>query len=218
MTASTWLLVATGAAAAPAADPQVVGYPTLFVLVALGAIVPVIPTGALVSAAAVVAWHAGTPYDLPAVFAVASVAALVGDTALYWLAKHGVGGWLQRLRGRVDTPRLDAAQRHLGERGTAVLVLSRLIPAGRIPVMLACLGSGWSVRRFVRSDVAAALAWAAGYLAVGAIGGSVFPEPWEGVVAVIALALLTAAAPTVWRWLRGLSSGPAPQPEDRPTR
>jgi len=215
---SWWAALAVGAAVAPAPDPQVVGYPTLFVLVALGAIVPVIPTGALVSAAAVVAWHAGTPYDLPLVFAVASVAALGGDTVLYWLAMHGVGHWLERLRRRVDTPRLDAAQRRLGEHGTTVLLVSRLIPAGRIPVMVACLGSGWSLQRFVRSDIAAALAWAAGYLAIGALGGSLFAEPWEGIVAVIALALATAAMPTVWRWARGLGPRTATRAEDRAAR
>ena len=207
-----------GSAVASSPDPQVVGYPTLFVLVALGAIVPVIPTGAVVSAAAVVAWHAGTPYDLPLVFAVAGLAALVGDTALYWLAKHGVGHWLQRLRARVDTPRLDATQRRLGDHATTVLVVSRLIPAGRIPVMVACLASGWPVRRFVRSDVAAALAWAAGYLAIGALGGSLFPEPWEGIVAVIAVVLVTASAPSAWRWLRGLGGPVTPQPEDHRAR
>jgi membrane protein DedA with SNARE-associated domain len=105
------------------AHPQVVAYPTLFLLVALGAMVPVIPTGTLVSAAAVVAWHAGTAYDLPLVLTVATVAALIGDTALYWLTKRGIGDWLERLRGRVDTPWLNAAQRHLGEHGTIVVVL-----------------------------------------------------------------------------------------------
>jgi membrane protein DedA with SNARE-associated domain len=214
--ASLWAAVlAAGADVNPSPDPQVVGYPTVFLLVALGAIVPVIPTGAVVSAAAVVAWHAGPPYDLPLVFAFASVAALVGDTALYWLAKHGVGGPLRRLRARVDTPRLDATQRRLDEHGARVLVVSRLIPAGRIPVMAACLASGWSVRRFVRADVAAALAWAAGYLAIGALGASLFPEPWEALVAVIALAVLAGFAPTIWRWLRAAGRRIAPQHEDR---
>ena len=216
--APLWAALAVGAAVAPSPDPQVVGYPTLFVLVALGAVLPVIPTGALVSAAAVVAWHAGAPFDLPLVFVVASVAALVGDTALYWLAERGTGRWLERLRGRVDTPRLDAAQRHLAHHGITVLVVSRLIPAGRIPVMVACLASGWSLRRFVRSDILATLAWGAGYAAIGALGGSLFAEPWEGLVAVIALALLAGFAPAMWRWLRGLVGGAARQAEDRPTR
>ena len=204
------------AATAPPPAPQVVGYPTLFVLVVLGSILPVIPTGALVSAAAVVAWHAGTPYDLPLVLAVAAFSALVGDIVLYWLARHGIGGWLQRMRRRVDTPRLDAAQRHLGTHGTAVVVIARLIPAGRIPMMVACLSSGWSVRRFLRADVAAVLAWATCYLAVGAIGGSLFAEPWQAMVVVIALTLLATAAPAGWRWLRGLANGSQPRPGDRP--
>lgn len=181
---------------------QAVGLPTLFVLVALGAVVPVIPTGALVSAAAVVGWHAATPYDLPAVFLVASVAALAGDVALYWLASRGSGRWLDRLRARADLPRLEAAQRRLDDHGTVVLVVSRLIPAGRVPVMVACLVAGWSVRRFVRADLLAALAWSAGYLAVGVLGGALFAEPWQGLVAVICLALLMAGAPHAWRWLR----------------
>jgi|GEM_PF-1538148 len=206
---------AAGTAATPSPASQAAGYPTLFLLVALGAIVPVIPTGALVSAAAVVAWHAGAPYDLPLVLLVAALAALAGDTMLYGLAHRGVGRWLQRLLTRVDSPRLDATQRRLGERGTAVLVLSRLIPGGRLPVMAACLAAGWPVRRFVRADVPAALAWAGGYLAIGALGGSLFAEPWEGLVAVISLALLTAFAPTAWRWMRGLAGMPAVHPEDR---
>lgn len=207
--------VAVAVATAPAPAPQVVGYPTLFLLVATGSILPVIPTGPIVSAAAVVAWHTGTPYALPLVFAVAGMAALVGDVALYWLAKRGSSLWLERLRARVDHPRLAAAQRHLGNHGTAVVVVSRLIPAGRIPVMLACLFSGWPVGRYVRADFVAALAWAAGYLALGALGGSLFAEPWQGIAAVVALGLLAAVAPYAYRWLRGVLRRPAPQPGER---
>jgi membrane protein DedA with SNARE-associated domain len=218
VTAVPWLLAfasdVVDPAMAPSTASQAVGYPTLFVLVALGAVVPVIPTGALVSAAAVVAWHADPPYDLPLVLLVAAVAALAGDTALYWLARRGVGRWLRRLRARVDNPRIDATQRRLGERATAVLVVSRLIPAGRIPVMVACLASGWSVRRFVRADALAALAWACGYLAIGALGGSLFAEPWQGLVAVAVLALLAALAPQAWRRVRGLAAVPAARTED----
>lgn len=206
MTAATFWSAAApavGSAIPPSPAPQAIGYPTLFVLVALGAIVPVIPTGAVVSGAAVVAWHAGAPYDLPLVFVVASVAALGGDLALYWLASHSVGRWLDRLRARVDTSRLEATQRRLGDHATTVIVVSRLIPAGRIPVMAACLASGWPVRRFGRADIVAVLAWTAGYLAFGALGGSLFAEPWHGFVAVVALALVVGFIPTLWRWLRG---------------
>ena len=50
----------------------------------------VVPTGVLVSGAAVVAFHRSEPLDLVVVFAVAAVAAFAGDIALYWLGLRGV--------------------------------------------------------------------------------------------------------------------------------
>ena len=99
--------------------------------------------------------------------------------------------------------RLAQAQRKLDEHGVAVLVLSRLVPAGRIPVMLACLLARWPLRRFARGDVPACLAWAATYQLIGILGGSLFPEPWEGVVAAVVLTLVISGAPGLWRRLRG---------------
>jgi membrane protein DedA with SNARE-associated domain len=189
-----------------------VGFPSLFLLVALGSLVPVIPTGALVSSAAVVGFHHKAPFTLMTVFAVAAVAAFLGDIALYWLGRRGVRSrngsrWLSRLQARAEPGRLEAAQRNLERHGVLVLVLSRLIPAGRIPVMLACLLTEVSTRRFVRGDVPACLAWAALYGAIGILGGSLFPEPWQGVALAVAIALLISAAPKGWRYVRGARGG-----------
>ena len=95
-----------------------------------------------------------------------------------------------------------AAQEKLSAHGVAVLVLSRLVPAGRIPVMLACLLAEWPLRRFSRGNLPACLAWAATYQLIGILGGSLFAEPWQGVVAAIALTLLLSAVPAVWRRVR----------------
>ncbi|MFI1190375.1 DedA family protein [Streptomyces californicus] len=186
---------------------QAVGYPTLFTLVALGSLVPVVPTGALVSSAAVVAFHQTSPLSLLFVFLVASGAAFLGDVCLYWLGQRGVRSkngskWLSAITRRAAPERLAQAQEKLTDHGGTVLVLSRLIPAGRIPVMLACLLGRMPLRRFARGDVPACLAWAATYQLVGVLGGSLFPEPWQGVVAAIALTLLISGAPAVWRRLR----------------
>lgn len=75
----------------PESTQQAVGYPSLFLLVTLGALVPVVPTGALVSSAAVVALHQSSPFSLLIVFAVASAAAFFGDICLYWLGQRGCG-------------------------------------------------------------------------------------------------------------------------------
>lgn len=192
------------------------GYPSLFLLVALGSLVPVVPTGALVSSAAVVAFHQTDPLSLLFVFAVASFAAFLGDMALYWLGRRGVHSrngsrWLEALRKRVPQARLAKSQNQLDRHSKSVLVLSRLVPAGRIPVMLACLLGEMPLRRFARGDIPACLAWAAAYQLIGILGGSLFDEPWKGVVAAVALTLLVSGAPAAWRRLRTRPGSPAPR-------
>jgi membrane protein DedA with SNARE-associated domain len=191
----------------PESTQQAVGYPSLFLLVALGALVPVVPTGALVSSAAVVAFHQTDPFALLVVFGVASSAAFLGDICLYWLGQRGVRSkngskWLRTISDRAAPERLAQAQQKLDEHGAVVLVLSRLVPAGRIPVMLACLLGRMPMRRFARGDIPACLAWAATYQLIGILGGSLFPEPWQGVVAAVGLTLLISGAPSVWRRTR----------------
>ncbi|MFF8919239.1 DedA family protein [Streptomyces sp. NPDC015032] len=191
----------------PESTQQAVGYPSLFLLVALGSLVPVVPTGALVSSAAVVALHQSSPFSLLIVFGVASAAAFLGDVCLYWLGRRGVRSkngskWLRAISHRAAPERLAQAQQKLDEHGAVVLVLSRLVPAGRIPVMLACLLGRIPLRRFARGDVPACLAWAATYQLIGILGGSLFPEPWQGVVAAVGLTLLVSGAPGVWRRTR----------------
>ncbi|WP_037884988.1 DedA family protein [Streptomyces sp. NRRL S-646] len=199
-------LAATAAIVPPESTQRAIGYPSLFLLVLFGALVPVIPTGALVSSAAVVAFHQTAPFALALVFVTASLAAFLGDAALYWLGRRGMGSkngsrWLAAIRARAPEERLAQAQGKLAEHGVAVLVLSRLVPAGRIPVMLACLMAKWPLRRFARGNLPACLAWAATYQVIGILGGSLFPEPWEGVVAAVALTVVISVVPSVWRRL-----------------
>ena len=123
-------------------------------------------------------------------FGVAAFAAFLGDVALYWLGLRGVRSrngsrWLHRLQDRVeqgtlDRPRSASSTRH----GAAVLVLSRLIPAGRIPVMVACLLSrdADAALRARRRPGVPGLGRPRTEL-IGILGGSLFPEPWQGVVA-----------------------------------
>jgi membrane protein DedA with SNARE-associated domain len=154
------LLAAVSTPGSYASTQQAIGYPTLFLLVLVGALVPVVPTGALVSSAAVVAFHQEAPFSLLLVFVVASVAAFLGDIALYWLGRRGLGSkngsrWLEAIRRRAPEDRLAQAQAKLDDHGVAVLVLSRLMPAGRIPVMLACLLAKMPLRRFARGNLPA---------------------------------------------------------------
>ncbi|MGW5096433.1 DedA family protein [Streptomyces nodosus] len=206
-----FLGTAAGTGVPPESTQQAIGYPSLFLLVLIGALVPVVPTGALVSSAAVVAFHHTAPLSLVLVFAVAAFAAYLGDLALYWLGQRGMRSKngsrrLEALRRRAPEDRLAQAQEKLNEHGVAVLTLSRLVPAGRIPVMLACLLARMPLREFARGDAPACLAWAATYQVIGILGGSLFREPWEGVVAAVALTLAVSTAPGVWRRIRGTAT------------
>ncbi|MEV7888874.1 DedA family protein [Streptomyces sp. NPDC002817] len=201
----SWLVAAS--TAPPESTQQALGYPSLFLLVLIGALVPVVPTGALVSSAAVVAFHQTAPFALGLVFVTASLAAFLGDATLYWLGRRGMRSkngsrWLEAIRSRAPEERLAQAQERLADHGVTVLVLSRLVPAGRIPVMLACLMAKWPMRRFVRGNFPACLAWAVTYQLIGILGGSLFKEPWEGVVAAVVLTVVISLAPGLWRRVR----------------
>ncbi|MEU5316540.1 VTT domain-containing protein [Streptomyces sp. NPDC021056] len=200
----SWLAAAS---TAPESTQQALGYPSLFLLVLIGALVPVVPTGALVSSAAVVAFHQTAPFSLALVFVTASLAAFLGDATLYWLGRRGMKSkngsrWLEAIRSRAPEERLAQAQEKLADHGVSVLVLSRLVPAGRLPVMLACLMAKWPMRRFVRGNLPACLAWAVTYQLIGILGGSLFKEPWEGVVAAVVLTVVISLAPGLWRRVR----------------
>ena len=197
-----------GAAVPPESTQQALTYPSLFLLVVVGSLVPVVPTGALVSGAAVVALHQSVPASsLAAVFGIAAGAAFLGDITLYSLGRRGVDSrngsrWLERLRAHAPPERLALAQERLREHGVAVLVVSRLIPAGRIPVMLACLLARMRTREFVRGNVPACLAWTVTYALIGILSGSLFPEPWEGVAAAVGLTMILSVLPGLVRRLR----------------
>lgn len=175
--------LAASRAVSPETTQQAIGYPSLFLLVLLGALVPVVPTGAVVSTSAAVAFHhSDAAVSCVLVFLIATGAAFLGDAILYWLGRRGVRSrngsrWLDRMRGQVAPATLERAQARLESRGAVVLLVSRLVPAGRIPVMLACLLARMPMRVYLRGDLPAALGWAGTYLLLGVVGGALFRGP-----------------------------------------
>jgi membrane protein DedA with SNARE-associated domain len=161
-----------------------------FALVLLGSILPVVPTGAVVSATAVVAAHRD-PVTPVLVIAAGALAAYLGDGAVYALCRRGGEAVTRRLHLSARPVRAaEAVRRRLMRRPVTVLLVSRLVPAGRIPVLLAAALVHLPWKRFLVANAPACALWSASYAAVGVLGGSVFPEPWQGVVAVIVLVLL----------------------------
>ncbi|MEV6595736.1 VTT domain-containing protein [Actinoplanes sp. NPDC051346] len=161
----------------------------LFAVVAFGAIVPVVPTGAAVSGAAVLAFH-DHPLLIVLVIAAGAAGAYVGDLVMYAMCRAGGEQLARRLRWLRDEERLVPLKERLRRSQIPVLLVSRLLPGGRVPVLLAAAFLGLSWRTFVIANLPACALWAAVYAGIGVAGGSIFPEPWQGVVAAIVLVLV----------------------------
>lgn len=188
-------------------DPGVaaVGLPVLFASVAFGSIIPVIPTGAAVSAAAVVA-QTRDPWAIVLVVLVGAAGAYAGDLVTYavlrmageplaqrvgWLNRDDPKGTLARLRARIESHEL------------RTLLLSRLIPGGRIPVLLAASLGGYPWLRFASAAVASTLLWSTLYTAIGVVGNTLLPSTTVAlVVAVVAALLVTVLTQIVLRRVR----------------
>lgn len=174
---------------------ETVTYATLFTGVALGAVVPVIPTGALVSAAAAAAVYSTHPaFAVIVVVVIAAIAALIGDSALFGVCSTRLGtrllSWLRR---RADPARLERSRQRLAANGIGLLVLSRLIPGGRIPVMVAAVMVGLSWRWFLTGDAVAVVAWSVTYAAIGILSGSLFDQVWQGIAVAVTVVIVISA-------------------------
>lgn len=158
--------------------------------VLIGAVLPVLPTGAAVSAGAVLASHSH-PIGLVGVLIAGAAGAYVGDLIVYAGCRFGGERLAKRIGWLRNNGSLDTLRERLAEHEIGVLLTSRLIPGGRVPVLLAAGLAGYKWERFAIVDLAASSLWAAVYMAIGLLGYALFDEPWEGVVAAIVLVILT---------------------------
>jgi membrane protein DedA with SNARE-associated domain len=177
----------------------------LFLVVSFGAIVPVIPTGAAVSGAAALAFHEN-PLLIVLIIAAGAAGAYVGDLVMYAMCRAGGEQLARRLRWLRDEEHLAAVKQRLHRSQIPVLLVSRLLPGGRVPVLLAAAFLGLSWRTFVVANLPACALWSVVYAGIGVAGGSIFPEPWEGVVAAVVLILIINQSISWWNRRRAAST------------
>ena len=194
-------------------DPGSIGYPVIFLGVLLGSIVPIVPTGAVVGAGAALALSSER-LDLLAVVVFAIAGAVLGDLvtfavcrfggprALHWVARGQSGDRVEEVR--------DQFRRH----GWQIIVVGRLLPAGRIPVLLAAGALDYPWRRLVPATVVGATLWAIAYAALGALSGGIFDSPLLATLVATVLVLVVAGVVNVV----GSRRRPSPPGEDAGTR
>lgn len=191
----------------------------LFLVVCFGSIVPIVPTGAAVSGAAAYAFHSN-PVAFVFVIAAGALGAYLGDLVMYAMCRFGGEKLARRLRWLRDEEHLAAVKMKLSKSQIPVLLVSRLIPGGRVPVLLAAAFLGLSWRTFVVANAPACLLWATVYSGIGVAGGSIFPKPWEGVIAAVLLILIVNQSISWFnkrRTARAVPAvAPAPEPAEAP--
>ncbi|MFE4666724.1 DedA family protein [Streptomyces sp. NPDC056716] len=166
--------------------------PWIYALVALSVLLdvflPVLPSGVLViMAATAAAAGCGASGDEVSAYApsllgltlCATTASVLGDLALYRLARRG-GDRLDRAIAR--SRRLTTAQERLGltlsRGGGALVVLARFAPAGRSVVSLIAGAAQRRVRDFLPWSALAGLSWATYSVALGYFGAQWLGATW----------------------------------------
>ncbi|GAA1580709.1 DedA family protein [Actinoplanes couchii] len=180
----------------------------LVLVVSFGAVVPIVPTGAAVSGTAALMFHEH-PFSIALVVAAGAAGAYLGDLVMYAMCRFGGEKLARRLRWLRDEEHLAGVKQRLTRRQVPVLLVSRLIPGGRVPVLLAAAFAGIPWRTFVVANLPACALWSLVYAAIGLAGGSIFPEPWQGVVAAVVAILLVNQALTWWERRRAISTSGA---------
>ena len=196
---------------AVAGEATSVGYPLLFGGVLLGSIVPVVPTGAVVGSAAAFA-TTSNDLGLPAVLVLATLAALIGDLITFAVCRFGGPAAVRWVARGQHTERLEEVREQFRQHGWQILVAGRLLPAGRIPVLVAAGALSYPWRRLVPAQFVAALLWAVAYALLGVASGGVFDSPLVAVLIATLLVLLVGAVLNVVA-ARRRRRAPVPQTE-----
>jgi membrane protein DedA with SNARE-associated domain len=207
----------TGLVAAVSFDASPMGYPIVFGLVLLGSVLPIVPTGLVVGSAAALATTTDQ-LELPLVLAAATLAALSGDLITFAICRFGGPAAVRWVARGHHPERIDEVREQFRQHGWQIIVAGRLLPAGRIPVLVAAGALAYPWRRLVPASLAAALLWAVAYAALGVISGGIFDSP------LLALLLATVLVLAVGAVLNLVSSrrrrDPAPpeaEPEPEPS-
>lgn len=181
-------------------NPSSLGYPMIFSGVLLGSIVPVLPTGAVVGAGAAIAVSGGD-LDIVLVVVVSTVGALIGDLVTFGAGRGGRGTLTRWFERRQSEEKLASARDRFVRRGWLLVVIGRMVPAGRIPVLLAAGALDYPWRRLILAATGACLLWAIAYSALGVVSGGLFDNPVVAtVIATLLILVLTLVIALISKW------------------
>ena len=209
----------TAALAASWTDGSSLGYPVLVGGVLLGSVVPVVPTGAVVGAAAAVALTTDH-LSLPLVVLLATLGAFAGDVITFSICRFGGPASVRWVARGQHPERIEEVRSHFRQHGWQIIIAGRLLPAGRIPVLVAAGALAYPWRRLLPASLAAAFLWAVAYALLGVLSGGIFDSPLLATLIATVLVLLVGLVLNLVSARRRrppTPRAPEPEPEPEPT-
>jgi membrane-associated protein len=139
------------------ADSDAFSYVSIFVLIFLDAVIPIFPGETTLNAAATLAAHG--KLDLGPIIVMGALGAIVGDSALFWLARR----FSVRFEGQVNRAKANKQVQmafDLMDRSPAVLIIGgRYVPGMRFVVNATMGMSKIAYRRFLMWSIVSGILW-----------------------------------------------------------
>jgi membrane-associated protein len=191
-------------------------YLIAFVIPALDAVFPVLPSESAIIALGVATAGSADP-RIALLIGCAAAGAFAGDNLSYLLGRRFGPAVQRRFFATPKGAKARAwAERSLAKYGPQLIVVCRFIPGGRTAVTLTCGLTGYPRRRFAAATALAAVIWALYAFFIGRIGGQAFEDsPWAGLAIAFGASIAISAVIEVIRRLlvrrrRRAAAGAAP--------
>jgi membrane protein DedA with SNARE-associated domain len=185
-------------------------YLIAFVIPALDAVFPVLPSETAIIALGVATAGSADP-RIALLVGCAAAGAFLGDHLSYFLGRRFGPAMSRRFFATQKGVKARAwAERSLDRFGMQLIVVCRFIPGGRTAVTLTCGLTGYPRRRFTAATAVAAVIWALYAFFIGRIGGRAFEDnPWAGLVIAFGASIAISAVIEVIRRILGRWRGRA---------
>jgi membrane protein DedA with SNARE-associated domain/uncharacterized membrane protein YvlD (DUF360 family) len=138
--------------------------------------------------------------SLPLVLLLSTLGAYIGDVITYAIARLGGDPAIRWLSRHQHADRIASIRDQFSRRGWQIVVIGRLLPAGRIPVLLAAGALAYPWRRFLPTALVASAIWAIAYALLGIVSGGIFDSPLvASLIATVLVLIVTVLMAVIAR-------------------
>jgi membrane-associated protein len=163
----------------------------VFVISALDALLPFMPSDTTVIVVGVLVVDA--PTRLVLLVLVAAAGAFAGDLLGYVIGRRSHGMLNRFTRTESGRRRYRWVLVQLRRHGTLLILLARYIPGGRVVTMLTAGALRYPTRKFLITEIVATAIWAVFFALIGYIGGETYEKhPAKGLLMAFAIGIVLA--------------------------